>query len=109
VPQSLHWRFRRPCWCWQRVSALRFGFGNFLRPSFSKSTSACRHRILRNELIFVTLPAGPHRRLVSRLMLRLSPHLLGVFRLEEGEGFGPRHEISTDFFLRGIWCFIGHI
>jgi hypothetical protein len=33
----------------------------------------------------VELPAGLHRRLEIRLVLRLSHHLLGVFLLEEGE------------------------
>jgi hypothetical protein len=43
----------------------------------------CHHCIIRSFPRFVELPAGRHRRLESRLVLRLSPHLIGVFLLEE--------------------------
>jgi hypothetical protein len=59
------------------------------------------HRITRNFLRFVELPAGLHIRLESRLLLRLSHHLLGVFLPEEGVGFALR-ECTQFFGLRGL-------
>jgi hypothetical protein len=50
------------------------------------------HRITRNFLRFVELPAVPRIRLKIRLVLvlRLSSHLLGAFLLEGGVGFALR-------------------
>jgi hypothetical protein len=48
------------------------------------------HRITRNFLRFVEIPDGRHLRRELRLVLRLSPHLLGVFLLGEAEAFGER-------------------
>jgi hypothetical protein len=93
VPQSLHRLFWRPCgqkfFGLQSLHAraalgapvlagpgLGLGLGLLLLKLLHERR--CLLLILRNEPLFVELSDGPHRRLESRLVLRLSPHLIGV-------------------------------